>query len=248
MADKSEEKKAVFDVLNNVNVNEHTETKDTGKVRLTYLSWAWAWAEAKKRYPDANYEIIKFNGIPYVYDEKTGYMVYTTVTIEGITHEMWLPVMDGNNRAMKADPYKVTFKNGSSITIQAATMMDINKTIMRCLAKNLAMFGLGLYIYAGEDLPENPEDAGETKNSEKKTTQKKREVKKAEPEVKAEQVNEPTEEDKQAFRELQAFIKDNGLNGNDIASACCLTKNSRKEDFENALEYARTISMIGGEI
>lgn len=141
---------SVFENLNNANVNGHTEEKNG----LTYLSWAWAWAEVKKAYPDANYTIEKFNGLPYVYDENTGYMVYTTVTIEGITHEMWLPVMDGANKAMKAEPYKYTTRYGEK-TCEAATMFDVNKAIMRCLVKNLAMFGLGLYIYAGEDLPES---------------------------------------------------------------------------------------------
>lgn len=94
-------KLTVFDVLNGANVNAHTEKveSDNGK-ELTYLSWCWAWAEVKRRYPDANYEIEKFDGLPYVYDELTGYMVYTKVTIEGITHEMWLPVMNGANKAM----------------------------------------------------------------------------------------------------------------------------------------------------
>ena len=118
-------KKNVFETLNALNVNEHTETKDTGKVKLTYLSWAWAWAEVKKKYPDAKYEIIKFNGLPYVFDEKTGFMVYTTVTIDGITHEMWLPVMDGNNRAMLDHAYEVKTKF-NTITVQPATMFDVN--------------------------------------------------------------------------------------------------------------------------
>lgn len=123
-----------FSELYGINVNEKTERKGN----LTYLSWAWAWAEFKKCYPDATYEIWRNeSGLPYVHDPKTGYMVYTTVTAGGITHEMWLPVMDSRNRAMLE-----------------CTMFDVNKTIMRCLTKNLAMFGLGLYIYAGEDLPE----------------------------------------------------------------------------------------------
>lgn len=147
---------SVFENLNNANVNGHTEEKNG----LTYLSWAWAWAEVKKAYPDANYTIEKFNGLPYVYDENTGYMVYTTVTIEGITHEMWLPVMDGANKAMKAQPYKYTTRYGEK-TCEAATMFDVNKAIMRCLVKNLAMFGLGLYIYAGEDLPEVEQNANQ---------------------------------------------------------------------------------------
>lgn len=145
---------AVFEDLNVLNINGHTEKKKVEGKELTYLSWPWAWAEVKKRYPDAHYTIWKnADGLPYTEDPQTGYMVYTSVTIEGITHEMWLPVMNGANRAMKRDPYEYTTKYGKK-SVEAATMMDINKTIMRCLVKNLAMFGLGLYIYAGEDLPE----------------------------------------------------------------------------------------------
>lgn len=143
----------VFDTLNAINVNDRTEKKKTGSTELTYLSWTWAWAEVKKRYPDAHYEIVMHDGLPYVYDENTGYMVFTNVTIEGITHMMWLPVMDGANKAMKNAPYEYSTKYGKK-SVESASMFDINKTIMRCLVKNLAMFGLGLYIYAGEDLPE----------------------------------------------------------------------------------------------
>ena len=140
-----------FEELNKINVNGYTEEKNG----LTYLSWANAWAEFKKVCPDATYEVVKFDGKPYVYDENLGYMCYTNVTVDGLTHEMWLPVMDGANRALLAHPQTYTDKYGKEKTIAAATMFDINKTIMRCLVKNLAMFGLGLYIYAGEDLPED---------------------------------------------------------------------------------------------
>lgn len=143
----------VFNTLNSLNVNEHVEKKNTGKALLSYLSWSWAWAEVKKRYPDTSYEIVKFeNGLPYAYDPKTGYMVYTRVTIEGITHEMFLPVMDSHNEAMLDHERTVKTRN-SEFRVAACTMFEVNKTIMRCLTKNLAMFGLGLYIYAGEDLP-----------------------------------------------------------------------------------------------
>lgn len=146
----------VFETLNGLNVNGHTEKKvtDGGRTTLTYLSWPWAWAEVKKRYPDAHYEVVKNeSGLPYFADEKLGIMVYTRVTIDGVTHEMWLPVMDGNNKAMRFEPYEIQGKYKTT-TVKAATMFDVNKTVMRCLVKNLAMFGLGLYIYAGEDLPE----------------------------------------------------------------------------------------------
>lgn len=151
MTDKQE----VFDTLFHLDVNDRVEKKKAGSTQLSYLSWAWAWAEVKKRYPNAQYEIVKFeNNQPYVYDEKTGYMVFTKVTIEGVTHEMWLPVMDGANKAMKSESYTYTTKYNGEKTVEAASMFDVNKTIMRCLVKNLAMFGLGLYIYSGEDLPE----------------------------------------------------------------------------------------------
>lgn len=153
----------VFEDLNAINVNGKTEKKKAGSTELTYLSWTFAWEEVKKRYPEAHYEIVMHNGLPYVYDENTGYMVFTNVTIDGITHMMWLPVMDSNNRAMKSKPYQLTFKSGKSIEIESATMFDINKTIMRCLVKNLAMFGLGLYIYAGEDIPTQEKEEAEAK-------------------------------------------------------------------------------------
>lgn len=143
----------IFENLFKLNVNEQVEKKNG----LNYLSWVYSWAEVKKRYPEATYEVKRFgeNQLPYVYDENTGYMVFTTVTIEGLTHEMWLPVMDGANKAMKNKPYTYDTRYKKGVVVEAATMFDINKTIMRCLAKNLAMFGLGLYIYAGEDLPES---------------------------------------------------------------------------------------------
>lgn len=138
-----------FNTLYSINVNEKVEEKNG----LSYLSWAWAWAEFKKSCPTATYEIKLFDGKPYVYDPMLGYMVFTSVTVDGLTHDMWLPVMDWANKTMKNEAYTYKTKYGDK-TCEAATMFDINKTIMRCLTKNLAMFGLGLYIYAGEDLPE----------------------------------------------------------------------------------------------
>lgn len=139
----------VFETLRKVNVNEFVEEKNG----LKYLSWSDAWAEVRKRY-ECEYEVVKQpDGKPYIFDENLGYMVFTTVTIENETKEMWLPVMDGNNKAMKTEPYTYKTRYGEK-RVEAASMFDINKTIMRCLVKNLAMFGLGLYIYSGEDLPE----------------------------------------------------------------------------------------------
>lgn len=147
-----EDVKTIFNELNKINVNEHVEKKNTGNTSLSYLSWTWALQEVLKRYPDTTWEVRLFDGKPYIYDENTGYMVFTRVTINNVTREMWLPVMDGRNQAMLNHRVEHKTKTYTYYT-EPASMFDINKTIMRCLTKNLAVFGLGLYIYAGEDLP-----------------------------------------------------------------------------------------------
>ncbi len=133
---------SVFEQLNRINVNGHTEKKNG----LTYLSWAWAWAEVKKLYPDATYTIYErmteFGPVNYFTDGRTCW-VKTGVTIDGLEHIEELPVMDFKNR---------------SIGYSDVTSMDTNKAIQRSLTKACARHGLGLYIYAGEDLPE--EEAG----------------------------------------------------------------------------------------
>lgn len=126
-----------FEEIYSINVNDKTEKKGN----LTYLSWAWAWAEFKKKYPKATYTVDKFDGTYCTGNDKIGWMVRTEVYADELCYEMWLPVMDMRNNA-----------------ILSPKMTDVNKTIMRCLTKNLAMFGLGLYIYAGEDLPEDLEE------------------------------------------------------------------------------------------
>ena len=126
---------SVFQKLNSVNVNEHTEEKNG----LTYLSWAWAWAEVKKAYPNAQYTIYEnIDGWNYFTDGRTCW-VKTGVTIEGLEYIEYLPVMDCKNK---------------SIPLEQVTSMDVNKTIQRSLTKACARHGLGLYVYAGEDLPE----------------------------------------------------------------------------------------------
>lgn len=140
-----------------LNVNEYKESKNG----LSYLSWARACAEALNYDPEFTYEVVMFGDKPYVFNENLGYMVFTTVTMGGHTKSMQLPVMNNTNQAQKHVDYTYTTKSGEKTvekTVKAATMFDINTAIMRCLAKNLALFGLGLYIYAGEDLPLELED------------------------------------------------------------------------------------------
>ena len=141
--------KTTFEKLSAINVNDRVEKKNG----LTYLSWAWAWSEVKKACPDATYKIKETD-----YDEQLGFMCHTEVSIDGETLEMWLPVMDGANKSMKKEAYTYTTRYGEK-SVDAATSFDINKTLMRCLVKNLAMFGLGIYIFAGEDLPESEASA-----------------------------------------------------------------------------------------
>lgn len=162
-----EKRQELFKELVQVNVGDYIEQKNG----LNYLSWANAIQEICLRHNEEfDYEIEKFgeSKLPYVYDDGVGFMVFTHITLFGKTREMWLPVMDNNNNAMLKEPYTYKVKkyeynketrrkefNGEyeEKQVEKATMFDVNKTIMRCLVKNLAMFGLGLYIYAGEDLP-----------------------------------------------------------------------------------------------
>ena len=147
---------AIYNELRKIDVSEHTEKVKQGGIELTYLSWSWAFDTIQQLLP-ISYEVKQFvdgegNRLPYQYDKNTGYMVFTEMNILGVKKSMWLPVMDSANKAMKDEPYKYTTKNGDK-WVQPATMFDINKTIMRCLVKNVSLYGLGLYIYAGEDLP-----------------------------------------------------------------------------------------------
>ena len=157
----ADERRAImFNALKNLDLSNKCEKRD----QLTYLSWANAWSEFKSAYPSATYQILKNeNGLPYFSDPNLGIMVFTEVTVDDVTHQMWLPVMDSKNKAMKLEPYTYSVWNNfkkafEEKTVQGASMFDINKTLMRCLVKNLAMFGLGLYIFQGDDLPEKSAD------------------------------------------------------------------------------------------
>lgn len=157
----ADERRAImFNALSNLDLSDKCEKRES----LTYLSWANAWSEFKSAYPSATYRILKNeDGLPYFSDPDLGIMVFTEVTVDDVTHQMWLPVMDSKNKAMKLQPYTYQVwdnykKAYVEKTVQGASMFDINKTLMRCLVKNLAMFGLGLYIFQGDDLPEKSAD------------------------------------------------------------------------------------------
>jgi hypothetical protein len=122
----------LFDDLYKIDVKKHIEKKG----QFSYLSWPYAVAELRKAAPDATWETIKFDGKPYC-ETKAGCFVEVAVTVNGITLSQIHPVLDMRNQ-----------------TILAPNAFQINTSIQRCLVKAIALHGLGLYIYAGEDLPE----------------------------------------------------------------------------------------------
>ena len=125
-----------FSELYAINVNKYVEKKNG----LSYVSWPFAWGEVKKLHPDATYTIYEnADGLFYHTDGRTCW-VKTGVTVNGVEHIEYLPVMDFKNR---------------SIPVEQVTSFDVNKAIQRSLTKAVARHGLGLYIYAGEDLPES---------------------------------------------------------------------------------------------
>ena len=129
-----------------INVNEHTEKKNG----LTYLSWAWAWAEVLKADPKANFKVEMFDGTPLM-PVGGSYMVWVTVTMFDKPITCMLPVLDYRNKP-----------------IPTPNAFDVNTSIMRCLVKAIAMHGLGLYIYAGEDMPEEEKKVVEVETQEAK--------------------------------------------------------------------------------
>ena len=144
--------KSVFEILNAVDVNSKKETKNG----MSYLSWAWAWSEVKKRFPDVNYKVYEnADGFPYHTDGRTAW-VKCGVTIQGVEQIEYLSIMD--------------FRN-NSIPLEKVTSVDVIKTIQRCVTKAIGRHGLGLYIYAGEDLPEDA-SAGKDQQEDKNAPEK----------------------------------------------------------------------------
>lgn len=199
---EQEQPQNYFEVLSSINVNGKVKQKNG----LSYLSWAWAWSEIKRNYPDTTYTVYEnAQGWNYHTDGRTCW-VKVGVTVNGIEHVEQLPVMDFKNKA---------------IPIGNVTSFEVNKAVQRCLTKAIARHGLGLYIYAGEDLPE-PTD-GQTEVKEAATAQ-----------------GAPDKYDSMAPRKaLVAFTTDNGLDLNAICKTCNITNGSSDQEFKDALTYAR---------
>ena len=162
-----ETKNTTFEELLNLDITSKVETKGKGKQAQKYLSWTYAWEKIKTTFPDANYKVLcNVDGMPYFTDD-FGVMIRTEVTVNDETLSMWLPVLDGANKALKREAYTYKVKkyegtypnakfngNYEDKEVVAASMFDINTATMRCLVKNFAMFGLGLNLYMGEEFQE----------------------------------------------------------------------------------------------
>lgn len=201
--------KNYFKDLNAIDCSGKIEKKNG----LSYLSWAFAWGEAKKYDPNANYTIYEnADGWNYFTDGRTCW-VKTGVTVNGIEHIEYLPVMDFRNK---------------SIPLESVTSFDVNKTIQRSLTKAVARHGLGLYIYAGEDLPEESDGI---QNPTPKAKPKKTEPVKPEP--------VPAPEQKTTRDILRELCKKNGIDTRTVIQVCGLNQNSTDEDYLNAIAYVK---------
>lgn len=204
-----------FEDLNSINVNDKVEKKNG----LSYLSWTYAWAEIKKRFPDSNFTIYEnAQGWNYHTDGRTCW-VKTGVTVNGIEHIEELPVMDYRN---------------ASIPLEKLTSFDVNKAIQRSLTKAAARHGLGLYIYAGEDLPDDAQEASKKEN--KKTTPKA-----TANATQAKPVASPS--DPRVL--LRTYIAEKGLDGHKVAANCGLNAKSTAKDYADALTYLQSLDAEG---
>lgn len=237
-----------FKKLYTQNVSDKTETKDN----LTYLSWAYAWAEIKKIDPNTSYKVYEnAEGLPY-FSSSLGFFVKVGVTFEGLEHINILPVMNGANKAMKGEAYtyevaKWEYVNGrkqktgtTTKTVEAADAMDINKAIQRALVKAIAMHGLGLYIYAGEDLPEKEETTPETTIGKKSTEQLK-----ADADQHAKTLNNLLAEDKPKIEETEKTKQVLGsfLTSNQLGIIIQKFKESNISLTENDLKKVKSLTM-----
>ena len=142
----NEAKKGIYETLREINVNEHTEKKGN----LTYLSWVWALDQLYLHYPAAEVEVHKNpDGWPYWTDGRTCW----------VDVEVKIPTMSQNYMSRREFAYPIMNYQNKSIPLDKVTSFDVNTSIQRAITRCIARFGLGFYIYAGEDLP--PEESAE---------------------------------------------------------------------------------------
>ena len=202
-----------FNELNKVNCEGHIEKKNG----LDYLAWAFAWGELKKRYPTANYTVYEsIGGLNYHTDGRTAW-VKVGVTVEGIEHIEYLPVMDYRN---------------ASIPVDKITSFDVNKTTQRAITKCIARHGLGLSLYGYDftDTPDNAETAtasAETPATKTVTVARKKKT--------AVNTDEALQLARARYQELIAYCQEHNKNIKAVASAFGLNSKSSAEDFSTAL-------------
>ena len=175
-----EKRSLCFNALYDMNIGDKVEKKDN----LSYLTWSEAWKAFKEVYPSATFRVITNpdTKLPYFVDPSVGFMVFTEVTADDMTQQCFLPVLNSSMKPMRLEAYNYTVydkqnKRQIEKTCEGTSMFDINKTIMRCLVKNLALFGLGLKLYQGEDIPcENEDAVNNTADSQKTMTRRARTV------------------------------------------------------------------------
>ena len=163
MPENKEKTKSVFASLKSIDVSKDIDKKETNGRKLSYLSWATAYERMMTFDPNATWRVAEFGedgievdadskGLPYQKLGNLGYFVKTYVTIGGETKSMFLPIMDMRNNAVKDHPYVVELKS-YKYPVNPLDSMILNKAILRCFVKTLALFGLGINLYQGEDLP-----------------------------------------------------------------------------------------------
>lgn len=175
--DVKELEKSVFNTLYAIDTRERSVQKDTGKTKLNYLPWATVYSEASKHFSQVDYEFLrqtveveetesitvdekttitkmkKYKKEFPFFDTEKGLEVRTRVTIDGVTKEMSLPVYDTSYKCMGNEPYTYSTKYGDK-TVPAARFDDIYKSILRCFAKNISMFGVGINLWTKEETSE----------------------------------------------------------------------------------------------
>ena len=168
-ASLDEKRGLCFDALYEMNLGDKIEKKDN----LSYLTWSEAWKAFKEVYPSATFRVVTNpdTKLPYFVDPQIGIMVFTEVTADDLTQQCFLPVLNSSMKPMRLEAYNYTVydkqnKRQIEKTCEAANAFDLNRALMRCLVKNLALFGLGLKLYQGEDIPcENTDDPADQKKA-----------------------------------------------------------------------------------
>ena len=184
----------LFSKLYNLDVSPYVEILENKQAKLNYLSWANAYQLLLHQDPKATYEVCEApDGFP-LFSRGNHHLVKTKITAFGITKTCHLPVMDNNHRAVQNTPYQLTFKSGT-VTVPAINARHINDSIMRCLVKNIAMFGIGLKLYTGEDLRQYKEVESVQEESITKTQ--------------LDQINELSKEKKVEFIQINEYCKAN---------------------------------------